>query len=533
MKKSIVAIGFLGSTLDAGKSAARWERWRPTVSLCQHENLLVRRLDLLYQRSMTALARMVIQDIRSVSPETEVVLHETDIADPWDFEQVFGALHAFARGYRFNTEKEEYLMHITTGTHVAQICMFLLTESRHFPGKLIQTSPPSQHAKESVGEFRVIDLDLTKYDRIASRFREERREGASFLKSGIATRNERFNALIAVIEQVAAGSKEPILLTGPTGAGKSLLARRIFELKRSRHQVEGPFVEVNCATIQGDAAMSALFGHAKGAFTGAVGARKGLLLLADKGTLFLDEIGDLGIDQQTMLLRALEEKTFLPLGSDNEVHSDFQLLAGTNLDLPALVQQGRFRQDLLSRINVWTFRMPGLVERREDIEPNLDYELEQYARVTGVRVSISKEAREEFLAFAVSPRASWIGNFRDLNAAVRRMGTFAQGGRITAETVREEVSRLATAWENSRSGGGDETLERIIGMKRLVELDRFDRAQLADVVAVCRASRSLSEAGRELFAVSRQRKKQINDADRLRKYLAGFGLRWEDVGVAP
>jgi len=176
-------------------------------------------------------------------------------------------------------------------------------------------------------------------------------------------------------------------------------------------------VDVNCATIRGDAAMSALFGHVKGAFTGAQKDRAGLLRAADKGVLFLDEIGELGIDEQAMLLRALEEKTFLPLGSDEEAHSDFQLIAGTNRDLFAAVREGKFREDLLARINLWTFLMPGLKNRTEDIEPNLDFELDRFAEKAGRRVTFIKEARERFLDFALSRAAAWSGNFRDLNAA--------------------------------------------------------------------------------------------------------------------
>ena len=121
--------------------------------------------------------------------------------------------------------------------------------------------------------------------------------------------------MIEQIERVAIASRAPLLLTGPTGAGKSQLARRIFELKKARRQVAGEFVEVNCATLRGDGAMSALFGHVTGAFTGAVEDRPGLLRTADGGVLFLDEIGELGLDEQAMLLRALEEKTFLPVGA--------------------------------------------------------------------------------------------------------------------------------------------------------------------------------------------------------------------------
>jgi transcriptional regulatory protein RtcR len=418
---------------------------------------------------------------------------------------------------------------------VAQICLFLLTESRHLPGRLLQTSPPPRRGSQSPGGFEVIDLDLSRYDKLAARFREEARDAVSFLKGGIETRSEPFNRLIERIEQVAIASRSPILLTGPTGAGKSLLARRIFDLKKARGLVEGEFVDLNCATLRGDAAMSALFGHVKGAFTGAVQDRPGLLRKADGGLLFLDEIGELGHDEQAMLLRALEEKVFLPLGSDREARSEFQLIAGTNSDLGQAVAAGRFRDDLLARINLWTFRLPGLRERLEDIEPNLQYELESYARLSGARVTFSKEARERFLRFAASAEAAWRGNFRDLNAAVTRMATLAPGGRITMDVVEEEIGRLRALWSppEPRGAGGSGPagllVERTVGAQGARKLDLFDRLQLEGVLEVCRRSRSLSEAGRELFQVSRLDKKSANDADRLRKYLARVGLEWDEV----
>jgi transcriptional regulatory protein RtcR len=320
---------------------------------------------------------------------------------------------------------------------------------------------------------------------------------------------------------------------GPTGAGKSLLARRIYELKKARRAIAGAFVDVNCATVRGDAAMSALFGHVKGAFTGAQKDRAGLLRAADKGVLFLDEIGELGLDEQAMLLRALEEKTFLPLGSDEEAHSDFQLIAGTNRDLFAAVRQGRFREDLLSRINLWTFSLPGLKHRAEDIEPNLDFELDRFAEKAGRRVTFSKEAREKFLAFALSPVAIWIGNFRDLNAAIARMATLAPGGRISTHLVDEETNRLSAAWHTPLSTQHDDALEQLLTPKQTEEIDLFDRAQLAFVIEVCKRSRSLSDAGRTLFGASRARKSLANDADRLRKYLARFGVEFTRIHEMP
>jgi transcriptional regulatory protein RtcR len=430
-----VAVSLLGTMLDAGSGSRRWERWRPTVALCQNEDLLIDRLELLYAHKDEALADVIIKDIGSVSPETKIERRIIEFKNAWDFEEVYGALYEYARSASFDPEEEDVLVHITTGTHVAQICLFLLTESRHLPAKLIQTAPPRRGRTPEVGTYAIIDLDLSKYDRLASRFRQETRDDVSYLKSGIDTRNAEFNRLIERIEGVALHSTAPLLLTGPTGAGKSLLARRIYELKHQRRLVTGPFVEVNCATLRGDAAMSALFGHVKGAFTGALGERPGLLRAADGGMLFLDEVGELGTDEQTMLLRAVEEKRFLPLGSDHEVASSFQLICGTNRDLPADVVAGRFREDLLSRINLWTFRLPGLKDRPEDILPNLHYELDQFARTTGIHVTFNREAATRFLDFAASSETLWAANFRDLNGAVVRMATLAPGGRITVEEV--------------------------------------------------------------------------------------------------
>jgi transcriptional regulatory protein RtcR len=529
MRRKTVVLGLLGTTLDAGIGSSRWERWRPTVSACQHEDFLIDRFELLHSVAHTSLAETVRDDIRQVSPETEVRLHPDPTADPWDFELVYGHLHDFARGYAFDAEHEDYLVHITTGTHVAQICLFLLTESRHIPGRLLQTSPSERGRRGGMGTFSIIDLDLSKYDRIASRFAREEVEERSLLKSGIPTRNASFNALVERIDQVTTRSAAPILLLGPTGAGKSLLARRIYELKKARRLVKGEFVEVNCATVRGDAAMSALFGHVKGAFTGALRDRPGLLRTAHEGVLFLDEIGELGLDEQAMLLRALEEKKFLPLGGDREVSSDFQLIAGTNHDLGSAVRSGRFREDLLARINLWTFALPGLTERREDIEPNLDYELDQFQRRTGRAVTFSREAREHFLTFATSDAARWPANFRDLNAVVTRLATLAPAGRITVDQVQRETSALRAAWSHGTRERAPGLVDRVLSAEAIVDLDRFDRVQLEDVLSVCRSAHGLSAAGRVLFGRSRERKKRANDADRLRKYLARFDLEWRDL----
>jgi len=528
-KGNTVVFGLLGTMLDSGPARNRWDKWRPTVSIFQHEELLVDRLVLLHDKKRDGLAIQVCDDISSISPETEVCRHILDFDDPWDFEEVYGALHDFLLGYAFDPEEEEYLLHITTGTHVAQICMFLLTESNYFPGKLLQTNPFGKN-RRGPGGYTIIDLDLSRYDRIAQRFQAERCDDLSFLKSGIETRNKRFNLLIEQIEQVAIRSDAPLLLTGATGAGKSRLARRVYELKKARRQVSGEFVEVNCATLRGDAAMSAMFGHVKGAFTGALRDRPGLLRAADGGTLLLDEVGELGLDEQAMLLRAVEEGLFLPVGTDKETASSFQLICGTNKDLKQAVADGAFREDLLARINLWTFHLPDLAQRPEDIEPNLDYELSQLAETTGTRITFNKEARRSFLRFATSPEGLWLGNFRDLNGAVVRMATLATAGRVTVDIVAGEIQRLKDSWLRSAEAcDRDARPIELLGSETVSKMDRFDRVQLSDVLEVCDKCKSLSDAGRALFAESRKAKQNPNDADRLRKYLGRFGLTWRKI----
>lgn len=524
-----VVIGFLGTILDRRGKENRWEYWRPTVAVCQHEDLLIDRFHLLCSQREEALAKQVKADIETVSPETSVIIEFIEFKNPWDFEEVFSGLLDYSQKYKFS-ENEHYLMHITTGTHVTQICLFLLTEAGFFPGRLLQTGPGRHNTPP--GSYEIIDLDLSRYDSIARRFAIQTRDDISFLKSGIKTRNSRFNDLIAEIEKVTLRSDAPILLTGPTGAGKSRLARQIYELRRQHNQISGNFVEVNCATLRGDMAMSVLFGHKKGAFTGATENRDGLLKAADQGVLFLDEIGELGLDEQAMLLRAIEEKLYLPVGSDKEIRSDFQLITGTNKNLRDECQAGNFRQDLLARLKFWEFTLPGLRERPEDIAPNIDFELQLHSRKLGKPVSFSSEAREAYIKFAMSSESRWTANFRDLNNSLARMVTLSEGNRIGLDDVHPEIAKLRQEWLQDTENKEKDLCCGVLSRDQLDELDLFDRCQLNKVIEVCRSSANMAEAGRRLFSRSLQKKRSANDSDRLRKYLLRFGIDWKAVCAA-
>jgi transcriptional regulatory protein RtcR len=524
--KPTTVIGFLGSQLDAGGGRGRWQKWRPTISIVQHEGVAIDAIELLHSPGHERIAQQVVDDLRFVSPDTRVTLHALPVRDPWDFGEMYGALFDWAHAQKLDPEQSDYWIHITTGTHVAQICLFLLAEARVLPGVLLQTAPPRPQRAGNPGSYALIDLDLSRYDAIAKRFAIATDDAKRYLKSGIATKNKRFNALIDEIEHVALRSSAPVLLTGPTGAGKSFLAKRIYELKKERHNVTGEFVEVNCATLMGDGAASTLFGHKKGAFTGAMADRAGLLRSADKGVLFLDEIGTLGLDEQAMLLKAIEDKRFYPVGADKEVASDFQLIAGTNLDLRDAVARGEFREDLFARINLWSYTLPGLAERPEDIEPNIEYLLSLTPKDIGQQARFNVEAKKHYMSFASSSNGAWKGNFRDLSASVTRMATLADGGRITEAVVDAEIERLKWLWAKDASTSGAQSieLERYVDEAALAKLDLFDRLQLEAVIRVCKQSRTLSDAGRKLYNVTREERSEVNDADRLRKYLARFGL---------
>lgn len=529
--KHNVIFGILDPFWDANVEHPSTGFWRPTVSMVSTPDFPVHRIELVVQVDAKALGDEVIAAIQSISPQTTIRIHPHQYRDLWDFEEMYGYFHDLVEEYPFDLDAEDYFVHMSTGTHVMRICLFLLAESRLLPGRMLQTFPTdAYHDSAHRGSgLRIIDLDLARYDQLAKRFAARSAKGTSVLKSGIKTCNPIFNQMIEEIEQVAIASTHPILLTGPTGAGKSQLAERIFALKKQRHQVRGEFVPVNCATLRGDGAMSTLFGHRKGAFTGAVSDRSGMLRMANGGLLFLDEIGELGLEEQAMLLRAIETGKFYPVGSDKEEQSHFQLIAGTNRDLIEASRQGRFREDLLARINLWNYQLPGLSERREDIEPNLDYELAKFAHRSGKQVSFNKEAKLRFLAFAMSPHATWAGSFRDLNASFTRMATLAPGGRITPGTVEREIGRLHMAWQQHASVPSAGLLEKFLPAEQIEAIDSFDRTQLIHVINICRQSRTIAEAGRVLFQASRKKRSVVNDSDRIRKYLARFGLDWQQV----
>ena len=516
-----VVIGFLGTQLDMGRRRA----WRPSVQLCAHDGFPVDRLELIHDQRHYHLACNVAAAVRATSPETEVRLVRIDMADPWDFQEVYGKLYDFAAEYGFDEDRERYHVHLTTGTHVAQICWFLLTESRHVPARLLQTAPP-RDGDPPQGKLDVIDLDLARYNALQRRFEAAARENSALLLGGVETASPAMQTLIGRLDLVATASDAPILLLGESGTGKSALAAHIHELKLVRRRIKGRLVQVNCATLRGPQAMSALFGQRRAA-TGIAGSeRPGFLREADGGVLFLDQIDELGPDEQAAVLQVIETGRYCPVGSEAEVTARFHLIAAASCDPGALVRAGRLRPDLYARLSQWVFRLPPLRERREDIAAHLLALIDASERQLGRKTGFNADALARYLRFARDPATPWPGNLRDLHASAHRMTVLAERGRVTVAMVDAEIATLRGQWDAADADGDAALLQSVLPG---AILDEFDRAQLAAVIRACRASPSLSAAGRRLFAISREGKTSQNDADRLRKYLARFGLGWSDI----
>jgi DNA-binding NtrC family response regulator len=250
------------------------------------------------------------------------------------------------------------------------------------------------------------------------------------------------SAFAEVIRKALAAARyeDPVLMLGETGTGKTMTARRIHE---AGSRAAGPFVEVNCSAIPESMAESELFGHVRGAFTGAASNRAGKFRAAQGGTMFLDEVGDLSLDVQAKLLKAIEDKLVTPVGSDEPLEADARLIAATNHDLPALIKEGRFRRDLYERLKVVVIKLPPLRERREDIRP---------LALRFMAAWNEQYAEERYLtrdAVVVLESYPWPGNVRELRNALRSAACSSVSAALGPEALPEELLRLPAA---ARSG---------------------------------------------------------------------------------
>ena len=243
-----------------------------------------------------------------------------------------------------------------------------------------------------------------------------------------------------------------VLITGESGTGKGVMARLIHQ---QSPRADEPFIPVNCGAIPENLMESELFGHTKGAFTGADKARKGLFLEADKGTIFLDEIGELPLQLQVKLLHVIEEKSVRPVGSEQIRKADVRIVAATNRDLKQLIDEGKFREDLYFRLGVFNLHIPPLRERREDIPALMQFLLKRGVSRLGDgrrNISFDPEVEEIFVA------NDWPGNVRELENAIERALILSEGDRITLSDLPSQITRVNPKGVNLQAQGGGGSL---------------------------------------------------------------------------
>ncbi len=261
-------------------------------------------------------------------------------------------------------------------------------------------------------------------------------------------------AVLALIRQAGPGDAN-VLINGESGTGKELVAKA---LHYNSPRAEGPFVPVNCAAIPASLLESELFGHVKGAFTGAMKARRGLFREAEGGTLFLDEIGDMAPEHQAKLLRVIEDRAVRPVGSDEAMPMDMRLMAATNKDLVARIREGLFREDLYYRLAVIPIHLPPLRERREDIPLLADHFLRRAADTSGKEIrGFTPEAMAALL------RHPWPGNVRELENVVERSVTLTVSGQISPEALLLDASAAPAPGALLAQAARRPTLEELTG----------------------------------------------------------------------
>jgi len=296
----------------------------------------------------------------------------------------------------------------------------------------------------------------------------------SVKREGFIGRSEKMEEIFRLVDRVAP-ARSTVLITGESGTGKELVAKAIHE---ASPRVDNPFVVVNCSNIPSDLLESELFGHSKGAFTGAVAAKKGLFEVADTGTIFLDEIGDLRPETQVRLLRVIQEREFTPLGETATVSVDVRIIAATNVDLKDAVKNGTFREDLYYRLSVVPIELPSLRERKEDVLPLATHFIRKYNEENGR--SISETLSPEVLSLLENYQ--YPGNVRELENIIERAVVIATTDEITVDCLRPEVrdpELAAKMIQQTEGASGDIDIAR--GVNFYEEVKRFE------IDLICRA----------------------------------------------
>ncbi|MEW6184211.1 MAG: RNA repair transcriptional activator RtcR family protein [Thermodesulfobacteriota bacterium] len=390
------------------------EQRGPILSL-----LSLRPFDKVYIFDTPATKKLTIATQKAIykqDKKIDVEVLKIDLDDPTDYQAILKGLRYHIRELQEKQSEANYFIAVASGTPQMHACWVLLTAAGEIPAKILHVRPPRFVTKESP-MLSEVDLTAREFPVVRSQagmiFSEDKTVpdiGTVMTQLEIVGDHPK---IFRVLETGAllAPSKAPILIFGETGTGKEIVARFIHRLSDRKNE---PFVPINCAAIPEELIESLLFGHKKGAFTGAISDQAGKFDVADKGTLFLDELGDLPPSAQAKLLRVLQDGLVEPIGDKIPHTIDVRIIGATNRDLHKLVRQGKFREDLYYRLNVGELKLPPLRERRQDIPKLALHALDRINGTLRNAKRLSPEALSRLLAH------NWPGNVRDLENVIER-----------------------------------------------------------------------------------------------------------------
>jgi len=399
---------------------------------------------ILTTRDGSAQAAQLVAELHAEVQTVEV--RECELADPSNYQGVFEVTRRAVTDLRGDTD-----VVLSAGTPQMQTVWVVLVKAGLLDARLFQVIPPAFVPRPHPEATREVDLDFEGFPEIMALRRELDRLRANSADDGIVGDSDGLGSLRARIARVAP-SAIPLLITGETGVGKELVARAIHDQSERREQ---PFVAENCGALSEAVLESELFGHERGAFTGAHATRRGLFERAHGGTLFLDEVGELSPRMQSNLLRVLQEGRFRRVGGEDEVQVDVRVLGATHRDLARMVSAGSFREDLFYRLAGALLHVPPLRDRIEDL-PLL------VAAFEGEGAPVLSGG-----ALKALRRYAWPGNIRQLRAEVRRWGVFCDGGVVRLADLSPEIRGEAP------TAHGLEYSVRTIG-------DEFSRDEIGD-----------------------------------------------------
>ncbi len=357
--------------------------------------------------------------------------------------------------------------------------------------------------KEGAYDFLMKPINLDHLDLIVSRalrHREVERQNqtlkarldSKFGMENIIGTSDAMKKVFDIIRQ-AAPTQATVLIQGPSGTGKELVAQAIHQLSP---RATGPFVAVHCAALSSTLLESELFGHEKGAFTGAVSERKGRFELASGGTLFLDEISEIDLATQVKLLRALETRVIERVGGSKPIHVDIRLIAATNRDLAAYVREGKFREDLYFRLNVVDLILPPLAERKGDLPLLCDRFIREFAGQNGKPIDgITPDA------LSILQSYSWPGNVRELRNTIEKMIVLTRGATLTADDVPEGIRLNAQPILLASASAPAAVFPPPAPVSMPVSLDEIERTRILDVL---RENKDNKSKAAQLLGISRR-----------------------------